>query len=109
MSKDETAEPVVRYLQNLTADGELSSREVWDLANWLNQQPPETLENWPAKPLVNALQTVYLQKEVSQPELEEIANTIVAIEELWIESHPQAEEPKPAFKPKKVVIKKTEA
>src|SRR5687767_15014370 len=82
----ETAEPVVRYLRTLTSNGELSSAEVWELANWLNQQPEKLLKTWPAKPLVVALRKVFADKELTPGELEEIADTIVAIEELWTET-----------------------
>lgn len=86
MIQRETAEPVVRYLRALTCNGELSSAEVWNLANWLNQQPEKVLTNWPGKPLVKALQKVFANKQTTLAELEEIAATIVAIEELWRET-----------------------
>lgn len=86
----ETAEPVIRYLRALTCNGELSTAEVWELANWLNQQPEKILTNWPGKPLVKALQKVFADKELTPVELEEIANTLVAIEELWRETFPAA-------------------
>ncbi|HUS37512.1 MAG TPA: hypothetical protein VM680_19345 [Verrucomicrobiae bacterium] len=86
MIQRETAEPVVRYLRTMTGNGELSSGEVWELANWLNQQPEKILTSWPGKPLVKALQKVFADKELTAPELEEIAGTLVAIEELWRET-----------------------
>jgi hypothetical protein len=86
MIQRETAEPVVRYLRAMTSNGELSNAEVWELANWLNQQPEKILTNWPAKPLVKALQKVFADKELTSTELEEVAGTIVAIEELWRET-----------------------
>ena len=90
MIQRETAEPVVRYLRALTGNGELSSAEVWELANWLNQQPEKLLKSWPAKPLVTALRKVFADKELTHSELDEIAHIIVAIEELWTETFPAA-------------------
>src|SRR4051812_5450052 len=90
MIRRETAEPVVQYLRALTYSGELSTNEVWQLAEWLNQQPDKIVNSWPAKPLVSALQTAFADKDLSQVELEELANTIVAIEELWTESFTQS-------------------
>lgn len=84
----ETAEPVVRYLRALTYNGELSTDEVWQLADWLNQQPDKIVNSWPAKPLVNALQTAFADKKLTHAELEELAHIIVAIEELWMETFP---------------------
>jgi hypothetical protein len=92
MIQRETAEPVVQYLRALTYNGELSSDEVWELANWLNQQPEKTINSWPAKPLVAALQTAFADQELTPVELEELANTIVAIEELWMEAFPPSAE-----------------
>jgi hypothetical protein len=90
MIRRETAEPVVQYLRALTYDGELSSGEIWELANWLNQQPDRVLNEWPAKVLVGALQAAFADKELTTAEMEELAQTIVAIEELWMESNPPA-------------------
>lgn len=92
MIERETAEPVVQYLRTLTYNGELSSSEVWELANWLNQQPDKIVESWPAKPLVRALQAAFADKTLSEAELEELAQTIVAIEELWMETFPTAQD-----------------
>src|SRR4051812_13489394 len=86
MIRRETAEPVVQYLRALTYNGELSTNEVWQLAEWLSQQPDKIVNSWPAKPLVTALQTAFADKDLSHVDLEELANTIVAIEELWTES-----------------------
>jgi hypothetical protein len=88
MIRKETAEPVVQYLRALTYDGELSADEVWNLANWLNQQPDQILETWPAKPLVAALQSAFSDNVLTSVELEELAGTILAIEELWTETYP---------------------
>jgi hypothetical protein len=88
----ETAEPVVQYLRALTYDGELSNQQVWELANWLNQQPDTTLEEWPAKPLMSALRAAFADNELTNAELEDLANTILAIEQLWTESNLQAAE-----------------
>ena len=88
MIEREIAEPVVQYLRTLTRDGELSSDEVWELADWLNQQPERTLESWPAKSLVSVLQAAFEDKTLTDAEMEELANTIVAIEELWRETFP---------------------
>jgi hypothetical protein len=90
MIQRETAEPVVRYLRTLTYNGELSTDEVWQLAEWLNQQPDKIVESWPAKSLVGALQTAFADKKLTEAELEELANTIVAIEELWMEAFPES-------------------
>jgi hypothetical protein len=90
MIQRETAEPVVQYLRALTYNGELSSDEIWDLANWLNQQPDKIAKSWPAKPLITALQTAFADKKLTEAELEELANTIVAIEELWRETFSQS-------------------
>jgi hypothetical protein len=90
MIRRETAEPVVQYLRALTYNGELSTDEVWKLAEWLNQQPDKIVNSWPAKPLVSALQTAFADKNLSHTELEELANTILAIEELWVETFPQS-------------------
>lgn len=92
MIQRETAEPVVQYLRTLTYDGELSVAELWELANWLNQQPEKILQNWPAKPLVAALQSAFADNQVTEAELDELAQTIVAIEQLWIESFPPTPE-----------------
>lgn len=86
----ETAEPVVQYLRALTYDGELSSGEIWELANWLNQQPDRILDEWPAKELVRSLRAAFADKELTVTELEELAQQIVAIEELWTEANPPA-------------------
>jgi hypothetical protein len=96
MIRRETAEPVVQYLRALTYNGELSTDEVWKLAEWLNQQPDKIVNSWPAKPLVGALQRAFADKDLSHTELEELANTIVAIEELWIESFSQSRDGPPA-------------
>jgi hypothetical protein len=90
MIRRETAEPVVQYLRALTHNGELSTDEVWQLAEWLNQQPDKIVNSWPAKPLVSALQTAFADKDLSHAELEDLANTIVAIEELWVETFAQS-------------------
>jgi len=89
MIQRETAEPVVQYLRALTYDGVLTSEEVWELANWLNQQPDKIVESWPAKPLIAALRAAYADKKLTEAELEELAQTIAAIEELWAETFPQ--------------------
>jgi hypothetical protein len=92
MIERETAEPVIQYLRALTYDGELSSAEVWELANWLNQQPEKILQSWPAKPLVAALRNAFEDNQLTHAELEEVAHTIVAIEQLWTESFPPTAE-----------------
>lgn len=92
MIERESAEPVIQYLRALTYDGELSVAELWDLANWLNQQSEHTLARWPAKPLFAALQEVFCKREITTADLEEIAQMIVAIEELWIETFPASAE-----------------
>src|SRR5256885_9596634 len=89
MIQRETAEPVVQYLRAMTYDGVLPSDEVGEWANWLNQQPDKIVESWPAKPLVAALRAAYADKKVTEAELEELAQTIAAIEELWAETFPQ--------------------
>jgi hypothetical protein len=89
MIQRETAEPVVQYLRALTCNGELSSDEVWELANWLNQQPDKIVKSWPAKPLIGALQIAYADRKLTETELEELGNTILAIEELWLETFPE--------------------
>jgi hypothetical protein len=91
MIQRETAEPVVQYLRALTYNGELSTDEVWELAHWLNQQPDKIANSWPAKPLVNALQTAFADRKLTETELEELAHTIVAIEELWMEAYPPSD------------------
>jgi hypothetical protein len=60
------------------------------LDHWLNQQPDKIAKSWPAKPLISALQTAYADKKLTEAELEELANTIVAIEELWRETFAQS-------------------
>jgi hypothetical protein len=92
MIRRETAEPVVQYLRALTYDGELSSGEVWELANWLNQQPDRVLDEWPAKELTRVLQAAFADQNLTEAELEELANIIVAIEELWLEANPTSYE-----------------
>lgn len=87
-----SAEPVIQYLRALTYDGELSAAELWELANWLNQQPEGTLTKWPARPLFSALQAAFAKREVTTADLEEVADTIVAIEQLWIETYPPSAE-----------------
>lgn len=87
MIQRETAEPVIQYLRALTYNGELTSGEIWDLGNWLNQQPEKIQTSWPAKPLITALQAAFADNELTPAEMEDLAHTIVAIEQLWIESN----------------------
>ena len=54
----------------------------------ITPQPERTLESWPAKSLVNVLQAAFEDKTLTDAEMEELANTIVAIEELWRETFP---------------------
>lgn len=87
------AEPVILYLRAITYDGKLSSREIWELAQWLNTQTSEVREKWPAKPLIEALKSAFADSVLTESEMVELADTIVAIEQLWIESLPLHEEP----------------
>lgn len=90
MIERESAEPVIQYLRAVTYDGELSAGEVWELANWLNQQPPHIMANWPGQPLANALEAAFANKNLTETEMAELADTIVAIEQLWIETFPES-------------------
>ena len=90
------AEPVVRFLRGLLYDGELSGDEVWSLGNWLNKQDRRILEEWPANKLVPLLQGVFADGEVTIEEMQEVARTLVLIEDKWTSTYAECEDPLPA-------------
>jgi hypothetical protein len=85
MIERNTAEPVIRFLKGVTSDGELTSDEVWSLANWLNAQPDEVRAAWPGAGLVDILNTIFADGKVVPEEMEELALNIVSIQDLWAE------------------------
>ncbi len=92
MIQRETAEPVIKYLHGLTYDGVLSSEEIWNLAQWLNQQPKKILEAWPANELVKALNSAFADNELTAGEMDELAQLMITIEQLWMEFAPRVGE-----------------
>jgi hypothetical protein len=77
------AESVVRFLRGLLFDGELSGDEVWCLANWLNKQPKEVCNQWPADVLIPLLQNVFADGELTHLEMLQVATALVQVETEW--------------------------
>jgi hypothetical protein len=93
MIQRETAEPVIKVLRRITLDGQLSTDEVWALARWLNTQSEGIRKNWPAIELVKFLNNAFDDGVLTHGEMEDLAATISAIEQIWNEfSPPIAEE-----------------
>lgn len=104
MIQPDLAAPVIQYLHGLTYDGVLSTEEVWGLAQWLNKQPAKVLEAWPAKDLVKALNSAFEDQQLTATELDELAQLMVAVEQLWMEYSPSIDD-EPEEKDKSIVIK----
>lgn len=70
---------VLSYCRALTSDGELSSQEVWLLADWLNTHP-DSCDTWPGTELVPLLSRVFENGSVNVTELKQVASKLSAIE-----------------------------
>jgi len=70
--------PLIDMCEAILADGELSSDEVYRLSEFLNATPECTL-HWPGKQLATLLVEVWKDGEISQEELQQVAELLMDI------------------------------
>ena len=74
----------LRLVRRVTADGELSLEEIWDLAQYLNGN--ETAQHkWPGNRLWRQLERAYEDGEISPEEHRHLGDIIVEVEEACAE------------------------
>ena len=81
----------VGFLRTLTADGFLSTEEIWSLAKFFNENG--SCQNvWPGNLLVPMLGSAFEDAELTEEEMEILASTITSIEQEWGAKNPQQEQ-----------------
>lgn len=68
----------LRVIRRITADGILTTDEIWDLAQFLNDNR-EARNSWPGNDLWPALQSVFEDGVVDENEMEELGRIISEI------------------------------
>lgn len=82
MDQPFASQGLVQLIRHLTWDGELTSDEVWQLANYLNENG-EAAQCWPGNALVPLLQGVWADGEVSEVELMALMQMLQLVEREW--------------------------
>jgi hypothetical protein len=72
--------------ESILSDGELSGREVYRLAQWLNENR-DAAQHWPGNLLVKLLQKAWSDGQITTAELQEIGRLLVKVHKEWIASH----------------------
>jgi hypothetical protein len=80
----------IGFLRTLTADGLLSTDEVWSLGKFF-QDNPACQNEWPGTLLYPMLGSAFDDNQLSDEEMEVLASTIASIEQEWTEKHPHKE------------------
>jgi len=86
----------IGFLRTLTADGFLTTEEVWSLGRFFKDD--ESSQNvWPGNLLVPMLSSAFDDGQLTEEEMEVLASTIGSIEQEWVAKHPTiANEREPA-------------
>ena len=63
-------------------DGEVTSDEAYQLADWLNNHP-DASEKWPGKELIKPLQEIWVDGSVNRRELHRLARLLISIQREW--------------------------
>jgi hypothetical protein len=70
-------------------DGEVTSDEAHQLADWLNNHP-DASEKWPGNELIKPLQEIWADGSVNRRELHRLARLLISIQREWAR-HPKTE------------------
>lgn len=73
---------LLRLCDSVLEDGELSGKEIYALADWLNRHR-EACFHWPGNTLVQPLQEVWADGHVSKAEMRQIGRLLVRIRKEW--------------------------
>ena len=73
---------IMAVCESILEDGEISSDEIYALADWLNNHR-EACFHWPGNLLVKPLQEVWSDGKVTKTELRKIGRILIAIRRAW--------------------------
>jgi len=80
---------LVALCASILDDGEVTSDEAYQLADWLNNHPGAS-EQWPGKELVKPLQEIWADGKVDKRELHRLARILISVQREWAR-HPRTE------------------
>src|SRR6185503_19174362 len=75
-------EELVQLCRSITDDGELTDKELYTLADWINKYP-HIQDHWPATILIEPLQKVWADGKITRTELKQVAKLLARIEREW--------------------------
>jgi hypothetical protein len=84
----------IGFLRTLTADGLLSSEEIWSLGKFLNENET-SVEVWPGNLLLPMLGSAFEDGHLNEEEMDVLASTISSIEQEWATKNPHLHPPGP--------------
>lgn len=82
MNEDHPTRKTIALLAALTIDGSLSGTEIWELADFLNNNK-DCRENWPGSVIFPLLANAYADGELSKDEMRTLAQMIANVEREW--------------------------
>jgi hypothetical protein len=82
MNEEHPTRRTINFLAQLTIDGSLSGHEIWELANFLNNNN-DCRGHWPGSLLFPLMSEVYADGDLSSDEMKVLAQTIANIEREW--------------------------
>jgi hypothetical protein len=82
MNEDHPTRKTIAVLAELTIDGSLSGAEIWELADFLNNNK-DCRENWPGSLIFPLLANAYADGELSKDEMRTLAQMIANVEREW--------------------------
>lgn len=80
MEETEVHMGTLRLIRRITSDGELSMQEIWDLAQYLNDNE-SAQSKWPGRRLWRQIERIFEDGEVTADEHKHLGDIIVEIEE----------------------------
>lgn len=84
---DQLVSELIELCRAITDDGQLTNKELYSLAEWLNAHPAAH-GVWPGNQLIGPLQEVWTDGEITPAELTRIGRVLYEIEEEWARRQP---------------------
>ncbi|MBL6764079.1 MAG: hypothetical protein ISQ14_03920 [Verrucomicrobiae bacterium] len=94
MGPDSVNFETINLIRQITADGKLEIEEVWDLAEYLNNNA-KARKSWPGKRLWKVIQQVFEDNKVTEEEMHMLGKEIADIEEICSEIMEEEQAPEP--------------
>jgi len=86
---DHVPKDLLALCASILGDGEVTSDEAHQLAEWLDNHP-DASEKWPGKELIKPLQEIWADGSVNRRELHRLARLLISIQREWAR-HPKTE------------------